>query len=256
MNRRSHRYRAFAGIASVALAALIVLAPGVVDVSAAPAHHTAATVHVAKLSVGDVLVDAAGRTVYVFSSDKHHHPTCANACAGYWPPLLVSHVHAGMGVKKKWLGSVKRADGKRQATYHHWPLYTFVGDKKSGEATGQGMHGFGGSWSTITAKGRTDFGKATARPGPPTSPTSSSNPSPQSAGSQGTSGVPTGTPAASPPTTQPSSPPSSPPTTPPATTPPTTTPPTTTPPTTTPPTTTTPPYTSGSGGWGGSGGGW
>jgi predicted lipoprotein with Yx(FWY)xxD motif len=161
------RWTTLVGITSLTLAAATAQAAGSGAVGATGRAHNHArmgTVHVTALSVGHVLVDAAGRTVYVFSSDKHHRPTCANACEGIWPPLLVDHLHAGSGVKKRWLGTVKTAGGERQVTYHHWPLYTYVGDTKAGEATGQGIREFGGTWSTIAANARTDFGGAAAPP--------------------------------------------------------------------------------------------
>jgi predicted lipoprotein with Yx(FWY)xxD motif len=162
-----HRIRhlpAAAGTAAVLLASLAWQAVGPQPgASAAPvAHRAMGTVHVAMLSVGDVLVDAAGRTLYVFSPDKRHAPTCTGPCTAAWPPLLVRHVQAGNGARKRLLGSVKTKDGRRQATYDGWPLYTFSGDSKAGQANGQGLKGFGGTWSTIGAAGHPDFGKTAA----------------------------------------------------------------------------------------------
>lgn len=255
MHRRIRRPLAIVGTMFAVSAALAAAGPGSgAAMTAKGAHLRTGTVHVAKLPVGRVLVDAAGKTVYVFSSDKHHAPTCTGACAGYWPQLLAGRVHAGSGVKKKWLGTVKMSDGKRQVTYHHWPLYTFVGDKKNGEASGQGMQVFGGTWSTIGGNGHTDFRKKAATSsslggatGTPNSSSSSTTTTSPPAVTMGASSPPIGQGATS------GAPPASPPpTTTPTTTPPATTTPTTTPPTTSPP----PPYgtggsgsTSGSGGW-------
>lgn len=160
MSGNIRRRRAIAGVVAVTLAAFVVQGTGLfAEASANPVRHQGAgTVRLASLSVGRVLVDAQGRTLYVFSSDKHHEPTCKNACAAVWPPLLAGHVHAVHGVKKKWLGTVKTSGGKRQVTYHHWPLYTYVGDTKSGEATGQGLNQYGGTWSTISGNAKTHFG--------------------------------------------------------------------------------------------------
>lgn len=163
-------HRSIHGLSAVgAMAAVVVVSlasqgagPQAPASAASVAHRSVGTVHAAMLSVGDVLVDAGGRTLYVFSPDKHHAPTCTGGCAAVWPPLLVRHVRAGGGVHKRMLGSVKTGDGKRQATYDGWPLYTYSGDSKAGQANGQGVTGFGGTWSTIGANGRPDFTKATS----------------------------------------------------------------------------------------------
>lgn len=153
MNRTVARMALSAGLAAVAVAGGVQAAASA-DAAAAGARHMMATVHVEKLSVGSVLVDGAGRTLYVFGPDAHKRPTCTGSCAAVWPPLLVRHKPiAGMGVKKSLLGSVRTASGKLQVTYDHWPLYTFVEDTAPGEAHGQGVRSFGGTWSTIDASG-------------------------------------------------------------------------------------------------------
>jgi len=47
------------------------------------------------------------------------------------------------------LGTVKRPDGKRQATYAGSPLYRFAADR-SGQARGQGLAGV---WFAVTVAG-------------------------------------------------------------------------------------------------------
>ena len=48
----------------------------------------------------------------------------------------------------------RRADGKRQVTYAGHPLYTFAGDTKAGQTTGEGLTNFGASWDVVSASGR------------------------------------------------------------------------------------------------------
>jgi len=46
-----------------------------------------------------------------------------------------------------------RTDGKVEVTYAGHPLYYFVSDKQPGDATGQGIDGFGGLWWVLTPSG-------------------------------------------------------------------------------------------------------
>jgi hypothetical protein len=52
------------------------------------------------------------------------------------------------------LGVTTRTDGKRQVTYAGRPLYTFIGDKRAGQTTGQGLTEFGAAWDVVAASGR------------------------------------------------------------------------------------------------------
>jgi len=104
--------------------------------------------------VGKVLVDSSGFTLYMFSKDSNHKSNCTGACAAAWPPLLTSgKATAGSGASSSLVGTVKDSDGKTQVTYNGWPLYTFSGDTKAGEAKGQGLVAFGGKWAAVTSAG-------------------------------------------------------------------------------------------------------
>ena len=46
-----------------------------------------ATVRVANSRLGRILVDSAGRTLYLFKSDAGTTSKCFGACATAWPPL-------------------------------------------------------------------------------------------------------------------------------------------------------------------------
>ena len=105
--------------------------------------------------VGNVLVDARGRTLYLFEKDKHGRSACYGACAAYWPPLISSaKPRPARGVRASLLGLTKRTDGKRQVTYAGHPLYTFIADKKAGQTTGEGLMNFGAAWDVVAASGR------------------------------------------------------------------------------------------------------
>jgi len=58
-----------------------------------------------------------------------------------------------MGATSSMLGTSTRDDGSTQVTYNGHPLYTFVGDTSSGQATGQGINAFGGLWYAVTTAG-------------------------------------------------------------------------------------------------------
>ena len=108
-----------------------------------------------KTALGKVLVDARGRTLYLFEKDKRGKSACYGACATYWPPLLgPAKARPGSGVRASLLGVTRRTDGKRQVTYAGHPLYTFAVDTKAGQTSGEGRKDFGASWDVVSATGR------------------------------------------------------------------------------------------------------
>jgi len=105
-------------------------------------HPTAATVSVRHTSLGDVLVDARGRTLYAFAGDTGGTSTCTGTCATTWPPYTVTKtVTAGKGLDATTLHTVMTA-GATQVVAGRWPLYHFVGDTAAGDVTGQGVERF------------------------------------------------------------------------------------------------------------------
>ena len=93
-------------------------------------------------------------TVYLFEGDKGASSSCSGACASAWPPVTsVSAPTAGAGVQASALGMITRSDGGKQVTYNGHPLYYFVQDKASGEASGQGVNAFGASWYVLSPSG-------------------------------------------------------------------------------------------------------
>ena len=113
----------------------------------------AATVQTKTLKkLGTVLVNSKGRTLYMFVPDHQKKVTCHGSCAAAWPPLKVKKGQsptAGGAARKKLLG----LDG-RVVTYNRWPLYTYVGDSKPGQATGQAQDLNGGLWYVLSPSGK------------------------------------------------------------------------------------------------------
>ena len=103
---------------------------------------------------GPVLVNAEGFTVYDFHKDKGTTSSCYGACAKVWPPVLTAGAPtAGEGAMSSKLGTTKRKDGSVQATYAGHPLYTYVADKKPGEANGNDFSSFGAQWYALHGNG-------------------------------------------------------------------------------------------------------
>jgi predicted lipoprotein with Yx(FWY)xxD motif len=115
-----------------------------------------ATVRPRHTSLGTVLADAKGRTLYLFTKDKTTESTCSGACAVNWPPAAAGHKPTvGDGLDDAALGTAKRADGKVQVTYAGRPLYRFAGDAgKPGSVKGQGLDAFGGKWYVVGTGGK------------------------------------------------------------------------------------------------------
>jgi predicted lipoprotein with Yx(FWY)xxD motif len=111
-------------------------------------------VAVANTTLGRVLVDGRGRTIYLFAKDKHGNSACSGKCADFWPPLITSGKPlATAGAKASLLGTTRRADGRLQVTYNHHPLYTFVKDTRKGQTNGEGLNVFGAKWYAVSTAG-------------------------------------------------------------------------------------------------------
>lgn len=98
-------------------------------------------------SLGVVLVDGQGRTLYVFDADPKGTSGCYDSCATAWPPLATTAdpTAAGEAVAKE-LSTSTRTDGITQVLYGGRPLYTYAQDGAPGQTTGQGLNQQGGTW--------------------------------------------------------------------------------------------------------------
>jgi predicted lipoprotein with Yx(FWY)xxD motif len=121
--------------------------------SAAPAAAGGNTVTEKTIGGQQVLVDSKGMTLYWFAIDTSTKSNCSGSCLTYWPPVK-GPVTAGSGVTGT-LGTITGSDGTMQATYLGHPLYTYIGDKSPGQATGNGKNLSGGLWWEMTVSGST-----------------------------------------------------------------------------------------------------
>ena len=121
--------------------------------SSAPAAAGGNTVTAKTIGGQQVLVDSQGMTLYWFAIDTSSKSNCSGSCATYWPPVA-GPLTAGSGVTGT-LGTITRSDGTKQATYLGHPLYTYIGDKSPGQATGNGKNLSGGLWWEMTVSGST-----------------------------------------------------------------------------------------------------
>jgi predicted lipoprotein with Yx(FWY)xxD motif len=143
-------WRLLAVLAAVAVAVLVIVLVAD-DGSGSGSKRPAPSVGVAKTHLGPILVDATGRTLYVYTRDKGLTSTCHGVCAKVWPPALVHGTPvAGPGVAKAKLGVTTRA-GLSQLVYAGHPLYRALGDTRRGQTSGEGLFGV---WYVVSPSGR------------------------------------------------------------------------------------------------------
>lgn len=104
-------------------------------------------------SIGTVLVDASGRTVYELVGDTAAHQTCTGGCLAIWPPV--------------------ETNGSQIIVNGH-PAFTFAGDKSARQTTGQNVTNQWGRWLALDASGNPISSPAAASSKAPASHASTS----------------------------------------------------------------------------------
>jgi predicted lipoprotein with Yx(FWY)xxD motif len=164
--------RRLAGAGSVALLVVVaaVLALAGSASSKAPTLSVAKAVQVNSRSES-IAVTPRGAAVYQLSPETARHLLCTSRqCLSFWPPVKVAKgakLTKGAGLKGR-LGTLKRA-AFTQLTLNGHPLYTFSEDKgRRGEAHGDGLRTFGGTWHVFRETGA-GSSKTINRPAPTSS---------------------------------------------------------------------------------------
>jgi predicted lipoprotein with Yx(FWY)xxD motif len=118
---------------------------------AQPEESAEATVAVEDSDLGQIVVDAEGKTLYVFLADEGSDSTCYDECETNWPPLTVEgDPAAGEGIDASLLGTTERDDGSTQVTLDGHPLYYFAADETADDVNGQGV---GDVWFVVSPEG-------------------------------------------------------------------------------------------------------
>ena len=99
-------------------------------------------------SLGKILVDDKGMTLYTFDKDQKGETAsaCTGKCIAAWPPFVAP---AGAKAEGDWtVVDVTDKDGKAEKmwAYEGKPLYYWVKDKKAGDTTGDGV---GSVWHVV-----------------------------------------------------------------------------------------------------------
>src|SRR2546429_6461199 len=90
-----------------------------------------ATISVQGSSLGQILVDGNGKTLYLFEADTSAQSTCSSACAQAWPPVTTyGSPNAAGRASASLLGTTARSDGTTQVTYSGHTLYSFISDTR------------------------------------------------------------------------------------------------------------------------------
>lgn len=133
-----------------------------------------------------VVVNPQGRTLYALTPETTHHLLCTSReCLKAWPPLTVpsrkTKLKAGPGVQGH-LAIVRRSDGRLQVTLRGRLLYRFSGDHAKGEAGGEGIASFGGTWHAVTAGANSTATTPTTPTMPSTTPSTPTSTTPTTPG--------------------------------------------------------------------------
>jgi predicted lipoprotein with Yx(FWY)xxD motif len=104
-------------------------------------------------SLGTILVDADGKTLYTLTNGNVA-VACTGGCLAAWPPALLpagTTTASGSGGVTQ-LGTTP-SGSDLQVTHDGLPLYRFAADTAAGDANGEGISSFGGTWHVVKLGG-------------------------------------------------------------------------------------------------------
>jgi predicted lipoprotein with Yx(FWY)xxD motif len=134
----------------VAAVALIIATSGGSASTAKPKVASNSAISIQQTSLGKTLVDANGRTLYLFLADKHDRSTLSAAGQAVWPPFTAAMTPRALdGALASQVTMIKG----NQIAYNGHPLYYFVADHHSGQTAGQGLTEFGARWYVLSPAG-------------------------------------------------------------------------------------------------------
>ena len=140
------------------LAVLCVAAAALALAAAALAASSAPLVQTGKAKVKGrtrtVVVDSRGMTLYTLSGERVGNLKClTSTCFAIWPPYKVTATQRLTKARnvRGTLSRLRRVKGGfRQLMLNGHPLYHFIGDSTKGQANGEGITSFGGTWHVVS----------------------------------------------------------------------------------------------------------
>ncbi len=104
------------------------------------------TVKTAATSLGTILTDSQGKSLYFFADDipSSGISTCSGKCLSFWPVFYSASPVVSAPLAASDFSVITRADGTSQTTYKGWPLYYFSKDASAGDLKGENIQG---NWS-------------------------------------------------------------------------------------------------------------
>ena len=170
------KYLASAGLALVIAAiavAVFAIGGGNADANQTQAAAGSA-ISIRSTSLGKTLVDANGRTLYLFEGDRAGVSTLSAAGTAVWPRFAsTGPVRAENGAQTALIGTTTSPTGAKQVTYEGHPLYYYVGDSNPGSTRGQGLNEFGALWYVLGPSGNAITHPPSTSTPPPAAPTAS-----------------------------------------------------------------------------------
>lgn len=101
-------------------------------------------------SLGKILTDKEGRTLYYFANDYEGKNSCVGGCETLWPIFEkkdLTQIKVSEGLNIVDFGTTTTASGKRQVTFKGYPLYYYAPSsrgtnllEKAGETKGEGVN--------------------------------------------------------------------------------------------------------------------
>jgi predicted lipoprotein with Yx(FWY)xxD motif len=91
-------------------------------------------------TLGTILTDANGNTLYFFSKDTKNTSVCLNGCLDMWPVFYIENLTTTSGLNASDFATITRTDGSLQTTYKGWPLYYYYQDNNAGDTNGENVN--------------------------------------------------------------------------------------------------------------------
>jgi predicted lipoprotein with Yx(FWY)xxD motif len=91
-------------------------------------------------TLGKILTDKDGMSLYFFSKDSKGTSECLDGCLSNWPVFYDENLKVNNDLDFADFGTISRSDGEMQNTYKGWPLYYFANDTQAGDTNGDNVN--------------------------------------------------------------------------------------------------------------------